>query len=140
MAVPDDTQTQADGPTSGFRSLTQAELMAEATARFGQDYLAWAFTCPACGDTATFQDFKDAGATADRVGQECIGRTLGALTKPEPTHTRGCDWAAYGLFRGPWKVTLPAADGKPEREMWCFPLADPPDPARDVPRDGSPSR
>jgi hypothetical protein len=88
---------------------TQAELVAEATARFGDDPKRWAFQCPNCGDIACAQDWLDAGVpVADiAVGQECIGRATGALAKPEPTNTRGCDWCAYGLFRGPWLVTVP---------------------------------
>jgi hypothetical protein len=109
---------------SDYRKLTQAELMADAKERFGEDWLTWAFKCPHCGDVATFQDFKDAGATADRCGQECIGRSLGALAKPKPTNKRGCDWAAYGLFHGPWEVVLPAEGDRPERSVWSFPLAE----------------
>lgn len=111
---------------STHRKLTQAELLTEAADRFGEDPMGWAFQCPQCADIATGQDFKDAltahprkhsnGETvlaSDVIGQECIGRTLG---KHAP---RGCDWAAYGLFRGPWEIVLPD-----ERTMWCFPLAD----------------
>ncbi len=104
---------------------TQSELAAEAVRRFGDDSMRWAFTCPACGDIACAQDFKDAGLEPGQVaiGQECIGRAIGALAKPAPTNTRGCDWCACGLFRGPWLVTLP--NGK---EVGSFRLA--PGPAR----------
>jgi hypothetical protein len=68
---------------------------------------------------ATPQDFKDAGANPNRIGQECIGRSLGALRKNEKYTGRGCDWCAYGLFRGPWIVVMP--DGQ---EVGSFPLAD----------------
>ena len=107
---------------------TQAELVAEATARFGDDALKWSFRCPSCGDDATAQDFTNAGADPNRVGQECVGRSLGAL-KGAPTKDgrnrdgRGCDWAAYGLLRGPWVVVVPAEGGKPEREIGSFPLS-----------------
>lgn len=109
------------------RKLTQAELMAEAKERFGEDYLKWAFRCPHCGDVATFADFKEAGADPGRCGQECLGRHLGALNRETGGSNykgRGCDWAAYGLFHGPWEVVLPAEGDKPERSMWCFPLAE----------------
>lgn len=92
---------------------TQAEFMAEAKARFGDDPLKWAFSCPRCKDVATPQDFKDAGADPNMIGQECIGRSLGALKGPptkdggESIAKRGCDWAAYGLFGGPWMVVMP---------------------------------
>lgn len=105
------------------RKLTQAELIAEATERFGPDHLAWAFQCPACGDVASFGDFKQAGADPGRCGQECIGRQLGATKKP-PTNERGCDWAAYGLLRGPWEIVVPADEHGPERSVWGFPLAE----------------
>lgn len=111
--------------TTAYRKLTQDELMAEARDRFGDDPMKWAFRCPSCGDIATPADFKDAGASPGMAGQECIGRHLGVLKKPTPTNTRGCDWAAYGLIRGPWEVVLPAEGGKPERSVWGFPLAEP---------------
>ncbi|MEU5945112.1 VVA0879 family protein [Micromonospora sp. NPDC047465] len=107
------------------RKLTQDELMTEAAALFGDDPMKWAFRCPHCGDVATPADFKEAGASPGMAGQECIGRSLGALKKPKPTNTRGCDWAAYGLFRGPWEVVVPAEGDKPERSIWAFPLAVP---------------
>ncbi|RKN38470.1 VVA0879 family protein [Micromonospora endolithica] len=111
--------------TTAYRKLTQDEFMAEARERFGSDPLLWAFRCPHCGDIASPADFKAAGAPPGMAGQECIGRSLGALKKPAPTNTRGCDWAAYGLFRGPWEVVVPAEDGKPEASIWAFPLAEP---------------
>ncbi|MFB6955505.1 VVA0879 family protein [Streptomyces sp. NPDC056309] len=117
--------------TTEHRKLTQAELVAEATERFGDDPLKWAFVCPSCGDIANGQDFSKAltehprkhrsGETviaSDIVGQECIGRTLGALTKGNGKYTgRGCDWTAYGLFGGPWEIALPNG-----RTMHAFPL------------------
>jgi hypothetical protein len=121
------------------RKLTQEQLLAEAAERFGKDPMDWAFRCPHCGDVATGHDFKDAltsqprkhsnGDTvlaSDLVGQECIGRSLGALQGAgQGEAARGCDWAAYGLFRGPWEIVL--QDG---RSMWAFPLADAPEQAR----------
>ena|SRR5690349_18648179 len=106
--------------TTDYRKLTQAELLTEARARFGDDPLKWAFICPSCGDTANGEDFQKALAehprtnlrtekpviASDIVGQECIGRTLGALSK-KAYKGRGCDWAAYGLFAGPWEIALP---------------------------------
>lgn len=113
------------------RTLTQAELLAELQARFGHDPMNWAFQCPSCGDVATGRDFREALAAhprhergqavtaSDVLGQECIGRTLGALSKSGGKYKgRGCDWCAYGLFGGPWTVTLP--DGG---TMRCSPLA-----------------
>jgi hypothetical protein len=128
---------------SSARTLSQADLLAESKERFGDDWLNWAFTCPNCGDTATGRDFTVALTNYPRkgpgdndvqahhiLGQECIGRTLGALSGP-PTGDqgrsraeRGCDWTAYGLIHGPWEVTLPEGGS-----VWCFPLADAPAPA-----------
>jgi hypothetical protein len=105
---------------------TQADFLAEAARRFGDDPKKWAFTCPRCGDVATPQDFKDAGADPNRIGQQCIGRQLGALSGSKPTKdggqslaSRGCDWTAYGLFHGPWTVVTP--EGK---QMYSFRFAE----------------
>lgn len=107
------------------RKLTQDELYAEARQRFGPDPRDWAFRCPGCGDIATARDFPE--GTGDRIGQECIGRHRGALEgapgDDRGDASRGCDWAAYGLIRGPWIITMP--DGS---EIGSFPLADSPAP------------
>lgn len=124
---------------SDQRRLTQEELVAEARERFGDNPFDWAFECPNCGDVATAHDFSKVLAqnlrerdgkpvmASDLLGQECIGRLLGALKGPDGTEggrgeaPRGCDWTAYGLFRGPWEVVMP--DG---HSAWGFPLADAP--------------
>lgn len=117
-----------------YRKLTQAELLAEAARLFGDNPMDWAFRCPSCGDVATGTDFSEAlvkhprerrdGSAviaSDVVGQECIGRTLGALRKDVKKYEgRGCDWAAYGLFGGPWEIVLPNG-----RSVHSFPLAQP---------------
>ncbi|SNS59107.1 VVA0879 family protein [Rhodococcoides kyotonense] len=107
---------------------TQEELVAELRARFGDDHKQWAFICPHCEDIATAQDFKDALTANDsdddpfqHLGQICIGRLLGVLKRDQPKggYTgRGCDWAAFGLFRGPEFVIMP--DGK---EVASFAIA-----------------
>jgi hypothetical protein len=114
---------------SDYRKLTQQELLDEAARLFGPDPMTYAFRCPNCGDVATIKEFVEAG-DGERAGKECIGRLLGALTKPagrggENQNGRGCDWAAYGLISGPWFVVMPAESDKPEREVACFPLAAP---------------
>lgn len=111
-------RTGPDQPTT----MTQDELVAEMRRRFGADPMRWAFACPSCGDVATGLDFRTALAerprtsrdgsptmASDLLGQECIGRVLGALEerRQEDWKGRGCDWCAYGLFRGPLRVTLP---------------------------------
>jgi hypothetical protein len=103
------------------RTLTQAELINEATLAFGANPMEWAFRCPTCGDVATAEDLRGAGGSPARIGQECIGRYLGAL-KPSDVDrvrpARGCDYVAYGLIPGPWVVEMP--DGQKIRS---FPLA-----------------
>jgi hypothetical protein len=56
------------------------------------------FVCPRCELASSPNDFKGLGVTPERAAKECIGRH---------TQERGCDWAAYGLFRGPAFVALP---------------------------------
>lgn len=111
------------------RKLTQAELLAEAQTLFGPDPLDIAFKCPACGDTATIREFPD--DTKHLAGQECIGRSLGALKgdlrfdakgAQRGQAKRGCDWTSYGLLRGPWEIVMP--DG---HSGWSFELAEKPD-------------
>lgn len=103
------------------RKLTQAELAAEAAARFGPNPWDWAFQCPRCGDIATARDFPE--GKRQRLGQDCVGRHCGALKGPANADgrgeaTRGCDWTAVGLIRGPWEIAMP--DGQ---TAWGFPLA-----------------
>jgi hypothetical protein len=100
--------------------LTHERFIATLTERFGDSPYDWAFVCPNCGDVATGADFKAALAehphtrrdgesvTASNImGQQCIGRTLGALSGPASKWKgRGCDWAAGGLFSGPTYVQV----------------------------------
>lgn len=115
-----------------------AEWLALLKERFGDEPANWAFRCPVCDDVATGQDFKDALqahprkrksgeaiVASDRLGQECIGRSLGALERPRSVADarnwsgRGCDWTAYGLFSGPDFVEWDEGKERP-----CFPIAD----------------
>lgn len=98
------------------RTLTHTEFLAEAKERFGGDTLDIAFQCPACGDVASLRDFP--ADRRERAGQECIGRTLGALDTIG-YDGRGCCWTAYGLIGGPWTVTM--TDG---RAVSSFPFAE----------------
>ena len=120
------------------------------TERFGPNPLDWAFECPSCGDIATGADFRAALAdhphkrhdgtpvmASDLLGRECIGRTLGALSRAAPKdhwdtrrkrgEVRGCDWCAYGLFRGPDSIITDV--GGDVHTLWAFPIA----PARSGP-------
>lgn len=106
-------------------TFTQRQLLEQSVERFGEDPRFFAFTCPTCGDVACPQDFIDRGADPQACGQECIGRSVGALAHGGGARDggrskaeRGCDRAAYGLFSGPWKITF-AGDGF----AWSFPLA-----------------
>jgi hypothetical protein len=104
------------------RTLTHDEFLEEAKARFPGDPLDIAFTCPSCGDVAAIREF--APPERERAGQECIGRSVGALDACG-TGTRGkwdgrgCTFAAYGLIQGPWTVVMP--DG---HEVHSFALAE----------------
>lgn len=65
------------------------EWLSEAERRFGKAIENWKFKCPRCGNIASGQEFKDAGAEPNSIYCECIGRHVKG---------KGCDWAAYGLF------------------------------------------
>ena len=68
---------------------TKEEWLAEGKRLFGKDCTKWRFRCPRCGNVATGQEFKDAGAEPNAIYRECIGRHV---------EGKGCNWAAYGLF------------------------------------------
>lgn len=132
MRMTKQTETSGFTGTGHPLTLTQEELLALLQERFGTDPMAWAFQCPTCGDIATGQDFKEALTASPRtrtngssvtasalLGQECIGRTLGALRGPaDDWKGRGCDWTAYGLFHGPVTITVSGGDA-----MHAFPVA-----------------
>lgn len=104
---------------------TQAELIAMARERFGDNPREWAFQCPNCKDIATPADFLALNqdpdytsrftepTTGQECGQDCIGRYLGARdraakgTDGQGHAKRGCDWTAYGFFPGPWIIEMP---------------------------------
>lgn len=71
-------------------SYTADEWRAESRRRFGVRLQDYRFKCPRCGNVATGEDFKKAGANPNAMYTECIGRYN--------AKTVGCDWAAYGLF------------------------------------------
>jgi hypothetical protein len=110
--------------------LTVDELLAEAKLRFGDDPMKFAFQCPTCKDVATLSEWQAIGDQA-RAGQDCIGRASASERAAAGINRKGCDWAAYGLFRGPWEIVLPADGDKPERSIAGFPLAG--EPAADGP-------
>lgn len=69
---------------------TPEEWRAEGKRRFGENFEHWKFKCPSCGNVASGQEFKDAGAEPSDMYQNCIGRFN--------SKTKGCDWAAYGFL------------------------------------------
>lgn len=71
------------------KNYTIEEWRAEGERLFGKDFTKYRFKCPKCGNIATGQEFKDAGATPDQMATCCIGRFVDG---------KGCDWAAFGLF------------------------------------------
>jgi len=82
---------------------------------FGEDKLKWRFVCPACGHEMSGErvrtDFTEhmekLRASDYRIESECIGRHLPGV---------GCNWCAYGLFRGPVLVV----DGGKEIAVFDF--------------------
>lgn len=68
---------------------TKEEWLAEGERRFGKYLEDYKFKCPKCGNIASGQEFKNAGAKSNDMYQNCIGRFVPG---------KGCDWAAYGLF------------------------------------------
>lgn len=112
-----------------YRKLTLEEFHAEAKRLYPEGPRAVAFQCPSCNDIATVGEFVELNA-GESAGQQCIGRDFGPMTRPRKRNSnkftdRGCDWAAYGLFRGPWEVVFPAEGDQPEHSVWSFPLAQP---------------
>lgn len=71
---------------------------------YGEDKHKWRFQCPMCGLVQSIELAKQLWPELKGKGwqpwSECVGRYL------EGT---GCDWAAYGLFRGPLEINHPDA-------------------------------
>jgi hypothetical protein len=95
---------------------TQDELVTELETRFGPKPMGWAFICPSCKTVTTGGDMRralDATGRKDEyasqhLGQDCIGRI---------DSEQGCNWAAYGLFRGPDFVVMPDGRKAPSFEI-----------------------
>jgi hypothetical protein len=91
------------------QTITEAAWNALGAKLFGAEMDRWRFTCPHCGNVMSLH--KARGMPPDELAalrtgtwsieSECIGRYLTGV---------GCDWAAYGLFSGPFFVTR--SDGK----------------------------
>lgn len=79
--------------------MTLAEWHALGEQLFGPNEDRWRFKCPTCGHVTSHVDANSLPIEernklkgAWNVTSECIGRYLDGI---------GCNWAAYGLFRGP---------------------------------------
>lgn len=72
-----------------LKEYTAKEWFEEGKRLYGPRIEDWKFKCPSCGNVATGQEFKDAGANPNDMYCECIGRHVKG---------KGCNWAAYGLF------------------------------------------
>ena len=77
-------------------SITREEWERKGEELFGANKVDWRFKCPACGHVASVaiarEKYQDVRGKGWRPESECIGRYTDAVL---------CDWAAYGLFRGP---------------------------------------
>ena len=86
------------------KEYTKEEWLAEGKRLFGDRLVDYRFRCPKCGNVASGQEFKDAGAGPNAMCCECIGRHVKG---------KGCDWAAYGLF----DICTVHVDGQPVFEF-----------------------
>lgn len=104
-------------PETAMIEQSAEEWRDEAIQRFGS-LLQAAFVCPNCGRRNTveeFREFEDKGAIPDTAAKQCIGRF-----DPE----RGCDWAAFGLFRTLGKGRRVTVEGGDVIEVFDFAEAD----------------
>lgn len=91
--------------------ITSKEWQEEMKKRFPKGSDTVTFVCPSCKNEASVADFIEEGLPPDLAPQQCLSRTI---------DSKRCDWAAYGLFRGP--VIIIAPDGK---ELPVFEFAEP---------------
>lgn len=95
--------------------VTQAQWEAKGAELFGDDKEAWRFVCPTCGNALSVAEAKqtlpEIKGRGWSVESECIGRY---------TDKAGCNWAAYGLFRGPVFVT---PSEHPDKQVPVFDFA-----------------
>lgn len=102
------------------QTMTQKEWLALAWLLFKTtDKMEWAFICPRCDKTWTIREFASTGVDPDRSYQQCIGRDAACKRKEANLPKGMCDWAAFGLFRGPWLITV-EGDGEKPHETPAF--------------------
>ncbi len=90
------------------QTMTEDEWNALGLKLFGTETSAWRFKCPRCSNVMSIE--KALALSAEQLARlrsgewaiesECIGRYIDL----------GCNWAAYGLFSGPFFVVR--ADGR----------------------------
>lgn len=85
--------------------ISQAEWEAKGRELFGEDKCNWRFVCPKCGDERSLNEVKERYPELKgrgwSPGTECLGRYADDVD---------CDWASYGLFRGPL-IVIATEDG-----------------------------
>ena len=86
-------------------TISKREWDAKGRELFGMDMQDWKFVCPSCGLVQSIAKAKEHWPQLKgkdwNVTSECVGRY---------TKDAGCDWCAYGLFRGPLIVVLSNGD------------------------------
>lgn len=113
-----------------MRTITQDELHAEMTARFGADPRKWKFKCPACGTAQSAEDFfavgfkPGTGEVNKYLGFSCIGRFTNAGDKGIAAKNagkpwdKGCNWTLGGLLHiHELEVILPDGSKQPAFEI-----------------------
>lgn len=100
------TPAHHEKPSTTFASRHAWEQ--EGVRLFGPDKRKWRFVCPSCRNVMSIErvhlefleQYPLLKGSGYAIEAECIGRYLDGV---------GCDWAAYGLFRGPVLVADGAA-------------------------------
>lgn len=100
---------------SDYRTLKLEDWEREGRELFGEDKYHWRFRCPACKREWSINEALKVYPRLKGRGwnptSECLGRYADDID---------CDWAAYGLFRGPWIVKTPEG-----QEVAAFPFGKP---------------
>lgn len=81
------------------RETDAASWYAEGEKRFGPDRMNWPFACPMCGNVATGNDYKAAGAPEGVIGFNCIGRYQETCRGAFAAGPGPCNYTGAGLFQ-----------------------------------------
>lgn len=80
-----------------IRRISYAAWLEEGTKLFGPDGKKWRFVCPACRHSASWLDWRKAGAPEAAVAFSCIGRWIkGSRGYLDVTKKGPCDYAGGG--------------------------------------------